>query len=77
MTTDPLVILDAHQDIGYNRFRHGRDYRSAALKIRQIEPQTDEHIRRRGIASNGLPDALIGRVAVIFGCQSRNIVVTP
>lgn len=58
-----MLVVDAHEDIAYNFLRFGRDYRaSVALKRRQ-EADGDHP---NGIATVGLPDALLGRVGVVF-----------
>lgn len=61
--TRPLLVVDAHQDIAYNALTFGRDYKLSALKKRQIEAE-------RGTtyppATVGLPEAIVGRVALIF-----------
>ncbi len=60
-----MIVVDAHQDIAYNVLCYGRDYRRSALETRSIE--TDPAlIARRGSATLGLPDALLGRVAITF-----------
>ncbi len=60
-----MIVVDAHQDIAYNALCYGRDYRRSALETRRME--TDPAlIARRGSATIGLPDALLGRVGVIF-----------
>jgi len=60
-----MIVVDAHQDIAYNALCYGRDYRHSALETRRLE--TDPAlIARRGSATIGLPDALLGRVGVIF-----------
>lgn len=60
-----MIVVDAHQDIAYNALCYGRDYRRSALETRRLE--TDPAlIARRGSATIGLPDALLGRVGVIF-----------
>lgn len=55
-----MIIVDAHQDIAYNALGQQRDYRVSAL----------EHRRRENnpayAATIGLPDALLGRVALVF-----------
>ncbi len=61
-----MLIVDAHQDIAYNALCYGRDYRRSALETRWRE--TDPAVlKRRGSATIGLPDALLGRVGVVFG----------
>lgn len=57
-----MILLDAHEDIAYNALVHGRDFRYGALYHRQREVLPS----RNGIAMTGLPDTLLGRVAVIF-----------
>ncbi len=60
-----MIIVDGHQDIAYNALRLGRDYRRAAWDIRRAEVEAGL-AAKRGLAANGLPDALLGRVGVIF-----------
>jgi membrane dipeptidase len=60
-----LIVVDAHEDIAFNMLVHGRDYRYSALNQRKREANTGL-VAGRGIAMIGLPDALLGRVAVIF-----------
>ena len=60
-----MFVLDAHQDIAYNALCFGRDYRVSALKKRAEEAGTDIPARN-GLATVGLPEALAGRVAVVF-----------
>lgn len=60
-----MIIVDAHEDIAYNALCYGRDYRRSALETRRLE--SDPAITaRRGSATIGLPDSLLGRVAVVF-----------
>lgn len=61
--TTPLFVLDAHQDIAYNALTFGRDYKISALRKRQIEAQYE---RRPPAATVGLPEAIAGRVALVF-----------
>jgi membrane dipeptidase len=56
-----MIVVDAHQDIAYNAFTFGRDYRRSALKTRQMESESGWPG-----ATCGLPEAIAGRVAVIF-----------
>lgn len=56
-----LIVVDAHQDIAYNAVTFGRDYRRSALKTRRLE--TDP---KWPGATVGLPEAIAGRVAVVF-----------
>lgn len=60
-----MIILDAHQDIAYNRVLYGRHYPRSAWKTRQDEAETDIPAET-GLAANGLPQALLGRVGVLF-----------
>ncbi len=58
-----MIIVDAHQDIAYNAVSFKRDYALPAYKTRRQEPITKPP---PGRATLGLPDALLGRVAVAF-----------
>lgn len=60
-----MIVADAHQDIAYNALCNGRDYRRNAWETRGLERDPDM-IQHRGSATLGLPDALLGRVAVVF-----------
>jgi membrane dipeptidase len=60
-----MIVVDAHQDIAYNKLAYGRDYRYGALYHRQREQGSDVP-RYNGWAMVGLPDALLGRVAITF-----------
>lgn len=60
-----MIIVDAHEDIAYNALCYGRDYRRSALETRQLETDP-EMIAHRGTSTIGLPDALLGRVALVF-----------
>jgi membrane dipeptidase len=54
-----MILVDAHQDIAYNIISHRRDYTLPVYKQRRQQP--------RGVQPTlGLPDALVGRVAVVF-----------
>ena len=55
-----MIVLDAHQDIAYNYLKFDRDYRRSALVARTQEPPETR------AATIGLPEALAGRVAVVF-----------
>lgn len=55
-----MIVVDAHQDIAYNAVCYRRDYLTSALVKRRLEGG------RPWGATTGLPDALIGRVAVVF-----------
>jgi membrane dipeptidase len=60
-----MLIVDAHEDIAYNTMCFNRDYRVSALKKRQLEAGTQVP-ERNGLATVGLPEALAGRVALVF-----------
>jgi membrane dipeptidase len=60
-----MIVVDAHQDIAYNALCNGRDYRRAAWETRRAEAGS-EIAQHAGLATLGLPDALLGRVAVVF-----------
>jgi len=69
VTAAPLpIIVDAHQDIAYNAICCERDYRRAVYATRQIEAARftarGEELPN-GLATLGLPDALLGRVALV------------
>lgn len=57
-----MIILDAHQDLAYNAIQYRRNYASGVAAIRRADVRAGEKL----IAANGLPEALAGRVAVIF-----------
>lgn len=60
-----MIVVDAHEDIAYNALAFGRDYRRSALLTRQQELGT-EIVSRNGTATVGMPEALLGRVAITF-----------
>lgn len=60
-----MIIIDAHQDIAYNAVCFGRDYLLAALWKRQLEAGTQVP-KNNGHATSGLPEAIAGRVAIVF-----------
>lgn len=60
-----MFIVDAHEDIAYNTVCFDRDYRVSALKKRELEAGTSV-AQSNGLATVGLPEALAGRVALIF-----------
>src|SRR5438094_4119251 len=63
---DPEIVVDAHEDIAYNTANFGRDFTQGAYAKRRLEVGT--HVPEiNGSATTGLPDALLGRVAIIFG----------
>ncbi len=59
-----MIVVDAHEDIAYNALAHARDYRLPAWEKRRLEASDEP--ARAGLATVGLPDALLGRVAVVF-----------
>lgn len=60
-----MIVVDAHEDIAYNALVFGRDYRQSAYAKRRQEIDTAVP-SRNGNATVGLPEALLGRVAVTF-----------
>jgi membrane dipeptidase len=60
-----MLIIDAHEDIAYNALVLGRDYRRSALATRRAEAGSSI-AAQNGIATVGLPDAILGRVALVF-----------
>lgn len=69
MTLQLPFILDAHQDIAYNALCFGRDHRRAAYATRKDEAtRFTMHGQKlpNGLVTNGLPDALLGRVGLAF-----------
>src|SRR5438045_31852 len=66
MPGDPQIIVDAHEDIAANTLLFGRDFTQSAYAKRKREamnPPKDGW----GTVITGLPDALLGRVGIIFG----------
>ncbi len=57
-----MFIVDGHEDIAYNALRFGRDYRVSVAEKRRAEAGTDHP---NGIATVGLPESMLGRVAVV------------
>jgi len=64
-SSTPMFIIDAHQDIAFNTVSYNRDYRISALKKRLHEADTPIS-HKAGRAMLGLPEAIAGRVAVVF-----------
>ena len=58
-----MLVVDAHEDIAYNALHFGRDYRVSVAEKRRAEAGSDHP---NGIATVGLPDSLLGRVAFVF-----------
>lgn len=61
-----MILLDAHQDIAFNALYFNRNYTLPTYKTRRLEANHYPPGKEPGIATLGLPDALIGRVAVVF-----------
>jgi membrane dipeptidase len=62
---DPHIIIDSHEDIALNVTTYGRDFTRAAHATRQLE--RSDIPKKYGQATLGLPDALLGRVGLVFG----------
>lgn len=60
-----MLIVDAHQDIAYNALCFGRDYRRSVRETRSLERNGDVPAQN-GTATSALPDAILGRVGVVF-----------
>lgn len=60
------IIIDAHQDLAYNMFSFGRDYRQSALETRAREAGTSIPELQNGQSTLGWPEYQQGRIAVIF-----------
>jgi membrane dipeptidase len=60
-----MIVVDAHEDIAYNALSYGRDYRRSTAETRRLETDA-ELLAHRGQATVGLPDSMLGRVAVVF-----------
>lgn len=61
------ILVDAHQDIAWNYFNNGRDYLQSAWRKRRREVIDPVFVQRYGRCMNGLPEAILGRVAVVCG----------
>ncbi|GAB4544116.1 MAG: membrane dipeptidase [Anaerolineae bacterium] len=76
--TDSLIILDAHQDIAWNALDLDRDFTESAYVKRKREQGTPTQ-QKEGISMLGLPEALLGRVAIIFStiwaCPANSIML--
>ena len=60
------ILVDAHLDIAWNYFNNRRDFACSAWARRRRE--TDPvFLRRYGRSMAGLPEAILGRIAVICG----------
>jgi membrane dipeptidase len=60
-----MLIVDAHQDIAYNALCFGRDYRRSVRETRSLEREGNVPAQN-GTATSALPDAILGRVGVVF-----------
>ncbi|MBE2181963.1 MAG: membrane dipeptidase [Anaerolineae bacterium] len=60
-----MIIVDAHEDIAFNALSWGRDYFKSALEKRRAEADT-EAAAAEGLAMVGLPEAILGRVGLVF-----------
>lgn len=60
------LIIDAHQDLAYNIFSFGRDYRQSALTLREREVNTPVPELQNGKPLLGWPEYQQAQVAVIF-----------
>lgn len=58
-----MFIVDAHEDIAYNALYFGRDYHHSVAQKRRLEAGGDHP---NGIATVGLPDSILGRVALVY-----------
>jgi membrane dipeptidase len=67
MSADPDIIVDAHEDIAYNAILFNRDFTRNTYLTRKLEAGQPLPAAPRGIATSGLPNALLGRVGVLFG----------
>jgi membrane dipeptidase len=65
------IIVDAHQDLAWNMRDLDRDFRLSAYAKRKAEAGT-QRAQRDGLCMTGLPEALLGRVAVIFATIFAN-----
>jgi len=61
------IIVDGHQDIAWNYFNNGRDFLHSAWRKRRREVIDPTFVSRYGRCMSGLPEAILGRVAVICG----------
>lgn len=64
--TDLPLLIDAHQDIAYNMFSFGRDYRQSAAETRAREADTRIPELQNGQSTLGWPEYQQARLAVIF-----------
>lgn len=61
-----MIVVDAHEDIAWNYFNNRRDFAASALSRRPYE--TDPvFLHRYGQSMVGLPENLLGRLALVCG----------
>lgn len=60
-----MLIVDAHEDIAWNALTFGRNYTRSALATREAE-RGGEAPQHNGHTLLGLPEWMLGRVALIF-----------
>lgn len=65
------IVLDAHLDLAWNMRDLDRDFRLSAYAKRKAEAGTPIP-DKEGICMVGLPEALLGRVAIIFATLFAN-----
>jgi len=58
------IIIDGHQDIAWNAFNNRRDFTLSAWEKRRREEVDPEFVKRYGRCMLGLPEEILGRVAV-------------
>src|SRR5512143_3691047 len=63
---DPQIIVDTHEDIAFNALSFGRDFSRSVHLTRRLEANTPIP-QVAGTAMTGLPEAILGRVGIIFG----------
>lgn len=61
------ILVDAHQDIAWNYFNNGRDFLQSAWLKRRREVVDPIFVQRYGRCMSGLPEMILGRVAVVCG----------
>ena len=65
MSAEPIVV-DGHLDIAWNYYNNGRDFTQSALATRPQE-RGSAVARYYGARMVGLPECLLGRVALVVG----------
>ncbi len=58
------ILVDGHLDIAWNYFNHGRDFLQSAW-VRRRQETDPAFVQRHGRSMVGLPELLLGRVAVV------------